>query len=232
MRTAVENLTTTATQTEQNYSATYRMAVYTFDSGFNSLSALTSSLSIVSSEVASLALEEVYKNNNLTSSNANADEDTNYDNAMTSINAAMPNPGNGTNAKGDTPQEVLFIVTDGIEDEPAPGSTLNPTSDDSGRQQYYMNANTDWCTKIKNRGIRIAIIYTQYLPVTNDGWYNNFDNSGKGLGWLQTPTDQVATALQNCASPGLYYEVTTNGDISAAMSSLFQEAVVTAHLSK
>jgi Flp pilus assembly protein TadG len=232
MRTAVENLTSTATQTEQNYSATYRMAVYTFDSGFNSLSALTSSLSTVSSEVSSLALEEVYKNNNLTSSNANADEDTNYDNAMTKINTAMPAPGNGTNAKGDTPQEVLFIVTDGIEDEPAPGTTLNPTSDDSGRQQYYMNANTDWCTKIKNRGIRIAIIYTQYLPVTNDGWYNNFDNSGKGLGWLQTPTDQVATALQSCASPGLYYEVTTNGDISSAMSSLFQEAVVTAHLSK
>ena len=94
------------------------------------------------------------------------------------------------------------------------------------------SSSTNWCTKIKNRGIRIAIIYTQYLPVTNDSWYNSFDNSGKGLGWLQTPTDQVATALQTCASPGLYYEVTTNGDISAAMSSLFQEAVVTAHLSK
>ena len=29
----------------------------------------------------------------------------------------MPNPGNGTNQTGDKPQEVLFIVTDGVEDE-------------------------------------------------------------------------------------------------------------------
>ena len=28
----------------------------------------------------------------------------------------MPDPGNGTTAQGDTPQEVLFIVTDGVED--------------------------------------------------------------------------------------------------------------------
>ena len=235
MRTAVENLTTTATQTMQNYSATYRMAVYSFDSGFNTLGTLTTSLSTVSTDAANLTLEEVYKNNWLTSSNNNSDEDTNYDNAMSNMNTTMPNPGNGTNAKGDTPQEVLFIVTDGMEDEPTPTgakSTLNPTSYTANRQQYFMNANTDWCTKIKDRGIRIAIIYTQYLPVTNDSWYNDFDGSGKGLSWLQTPTDQVATALQSCASPGLYYEVSTDGDISSAMSSLFQEAVVTAHLSK
>ena len=235
LRTAVQNLTTTAQQTMQNYSATYRMAVYSFDSGFNTLSTLSTNLSSVGSQAANLSLEEVYKNNWLTSSNNNSDEDTNYDNAMSNINTTMPNPGNGTNAQGDTPQEVLFIVTDGMEDEPTPTgakSTLNPTSYTANRQQYYMNANTDWCTKIKNRGIRIAIIYTQYLPVTNDGWYNNFDSSGNGLAWLQSPTDQVATALQNCASPGLYYEVTTDGDISAAMNALFQEAVVTAHLLK
>ena len=29
----------------------------------------------------------------------------------------MPTPGNGTNVAGDKPQEVLFFVTDGVEDE-------------------------------------------------------------------------------------------------------------------
>ena len=36
---------------------------------------------------------------------------------MNSINNLMPKPGNGTKASGDTPQEVLFFVTDGVEDE-------------------------------------------------------------------------------------------------------------------
>ena len=40
----------------------------------------------------------------------------------------------------------------------------------------------------------------------------------------------MALAAQQCASPGLYYEVTTNGDVSAALNTLFQEAIATARL--
>ena len=42
---------------------------------------------------------------------------TNYDVALNSINPTMPDPGNGSNVAGDKPQEVLFFVTDGVEDE-------------------------------------------------------------------------------------------------------------------
>ena len=42
---------------------------------------------------------------------------TNYDVALSSINATMPDPGNGSNVSGDSPQEVLFFVTDGVEDD-------------------------------------------------------------------------------------------------------------------
>lgn len=231
LSTATQNLMTTAQTTETANSATYKMAIYTFDSGFNTIGAMTKNLTTAASEAANIAVEEVYDNNNLTSSNDNSDEDTNYDNAMSSINSIMPNPGNGTNAAGDTPQEILFIVTDGVEDEPTPSgfSTINPTSDTAGRQQYLMNADTDWCINIKNRGIRIAILYTTYYPLPSNGWYTNFDGSGEGIGWFQP---NIGTQLQNCASPGLYYEVNTGGDISAALSALFQIAVSTAHLSK
>lgn len=235
LRTAVENLTTTATTTEQSYSATYKMAVYTFDSGFHTISALTSSLSTVDSEAANIALEEVYDNNNLTSSDDNDDEDTNWDNAMNSINSAMPNPGNGTNASGDTPQEVLFIVTDGVVDE---GVSSEPSLSSSygsytgSRQQSTVNPlsssgsapDTNWCTTIKNRGIRIAVLYTTYYSLgTSNSWYNTY------VAPIQA---NIGTQLESCASPGLYYEVSTGGDISAALSALFQEAVSTAHLSK
>ena len=41
---------------------------------------------------------------------------------------------------------------------------------------------------------------------------------------------KIATAAEACASPGLFYEVSTDGDISAALAHLFQEAIATARL--
>lgn len=209
--TAVQNLTTTAQTTETANKATYRMAVYTFDSSFNAVGALTASLTTVSSEAGTIGVEEVYSNNYLTSSTNNSDEDTNYDAAMSGVNSAMPKPGNGTNASGDTPQEVLFFVTDGVEDENVSG----------GRQQSLMS--TSWCTTIKNCGIRIAVLYTTYYPLPTNSWYNTY---------IASFQPNIGSQLQSCASPGLYYEVSTGGDISAALSSLFQTAVQTAHLSQ
>ena len=204
------------------------MATYSFDTGFNTVGTLTSNLSNAQTLASNLTLLEVYANNLLTSSNNNNDEDTNYDKAMSNINSTMPTPGNGTNAPGDKPQEVMFFVTDGVEDE-CQSPTLNAYTGGGCRQQYLMNSNTDWCTKIKNRGIRIAVIYTEYLPLPTNPWYVNFNGLGAGVSSFQP---KIAAQLQSCASQGLYYEVTTDGDISSALSSLFQIAVATAHLSK
>jgi hypothetical protein len=152
----------------------------------------------------------------------------------------MPNPGSGTSTKGDTPQEVLFIVTDGVVDEtvsstPTLGSSYGSYVSGS-RQQSTVNpmnssgseVDTDWCTSIKNRGIRIAVLYTEYLPLNTSGsgsnsWYTDY---------VAPIQSNIGTQLQNCASPGLYYEVTTNGDISAALADLFDLAVQSAYLSK
>lgn len=208
---AAQNLMTTAKTTETANNAVYRMATYSFDTGFSTLGTLTSNLSLAANEASNLAMLEVYSNNYLTSGNANNDEDTNYDNAMSHINSIMPNPGNGTNAQGDKPQEVMFFVTDGVEDENVNGS----------RQQSVMDPG--WCTTIKNRGIRIAVLYTTYYPLPTNSWYNTY---------IAPIQSNIGPTLQSCASPGLYYEVSTGGDISVALSSLFQTAVATAHLSQ
>lgn len=225
MTSATENLMTTAQTTEASNNAKYEMAIYTFDVNFNTYQTLTSNLSTAEASASTIQMLEVYKNNCLTSSNCNSDEDTNYNNAMSNINSTMPNPGNGTNAAGDTPQEVLFLVTDGVEDD-YQSSPINP-SGTTGREQYLMNKHGDWCTTIKNRGIRIAVLYTSYLPIPNNGWYQNFDGSGAGISSFQS---QIASNMQSCASPGLFFEVDVDGDISAAMSALFQSAVKTAYL--
>ena len=211
VQAAVKNLTTTAQTTMSQNNSVYRMAIYTFDANFNTIQALNSNLSTVQTAASNIVLLEVYKNNWLTSTKNNSDADTNYDNAMSQINTLMPKPGGGTKTAGDTPQEVLFLVTDGVEDETVSG----------GRQQSLMS--NSWCTTIKNRGIRIAVLYTTYLPLPTNSWYNTY---------IAPFQAQIGPNMQSCASPGLYFEVTTDGDITAAMNALFTLAVSTAHLTK
>ena len=207
---AVQNLMTTAQATETANNNTYKVAIYTFDVAFNLIQTLTSNLSAAQTAASNIQVLEVYSNNWLTSSNNNSDTDTNWDLAMSDINTIMPNPGGGTNTQGDTPQEVLFIVTDGVEDQMV-----------NGTRTYAMS--TTECTAIKNRGIRIAVLYTQYLPLPTNAWYNTY---------IAPIASNIAPTMQACASPGLYFEVTTDGDISSAMSALFQQAVATARLTQ
>ena len=143
--------------------------------------------------------------------NWNNDTTTNYTNAMTQINSIMPTPGSGTNQAGDTPQEVMFFVTDGVEDENVNGSRVQSLMDPS------------YCTTIKNRGIRIAVLYTTYLPLPTNSWYNTY---------IKPFQPNIGPTLQSCASPGLFFQVSTNDDISAAMITLFDTAVATAHLTQ
>ena len=77
----------------------------------NTISSLTTSLSTVSSDASAITTEIVYDNNCLTSADCNSDEDTDWDDAMNTsngINGIMPNPGNGTNAPGDTRPRSAF----------------------------------------------------------------------------------------------------------------------------
>jgi Flp pilus assembly protein TadG len=257
VRTAAQNLMITASDTMVNSNAAYQMAIYTFDVGLNTIQTLTSNMTTAQTAAGNVQLLEVCKNNYLVCGTNNNDEDTDFDQAMSKVNAIMPNPGSGTNANGDTPQEVLFIVTDGVEDA-CKTPTQNSYSGSGCREQWYMNfingpGNTydppggiDWCTTVKNRGIRIAVLYTTYVPMLappsgpmasgyNDGWYLNFDGAGSGKGIKAFDTsanDQIATSLQACASPGLFHEVQNDGDISAALTALFNAAVETAYLLK
>lgn len=157
----------------------------------------------------------------------NDDAGTNFALALYGMNQAMPTPGNGTNQAGDSPQEVLMIVTDGVDDV----SLYNGTSCNTSQQWSYTNyygsfyrcqqpVNTALCSTIKARGIRIAVLYTTYFPVTSNSWYNTT---------VAPFISQVPTNLQGCASSAsLYAEVSTDGDITAALNQLFINAVQSA----
>jgi Flp pilus assembly protein TadG len=205
LRQATQNLMTTAQSAATANNATYRAAIYTFNIGFNTITPLTSSLSVAQSQAANIDVYEVpYQN-------WSNDTITSYTNAMTQINSTMPNPGGGTKTAGDTPQEVMFFVTDGVEDQSVNGSRVQSLMDPS------------YCSTIKNRGIRIAVLYTTYLPLPTNSWYNSY---------IAPFQPNIASDLENCASPGLFFQVSTDQDISGALTQLFNVAVATAHLTK
>jgi Flp pilus assembly protein TadG len=243
LTTAIENLASTAATTAASNNAIYQLAIYTFDTnasassggfgGFgggggsggcsygsplNKIAGLTSNMTTASNDASNITMLEVYNNTGLLTSTCNdSDGDTDIDDAVTGINSIMPTPGNGTNAKGDSPQEVLFFVTDGVEDY------MN-----SGTRQISL-LNTANCTAIKNRvssgglPIRIAVLYLNYLPLPSNAFYTAN---------VEPFEPNIGTTLQSCASPGLYQEVTTDQDISAALATLFIDAVNTAHLTQ
>ena len=174
--------------------------------GLNQLMALTSNYtSGWTTASANFGVMQMYSNNNDCANAAcssgtttpGGDVATNYDDSLGKLSQTsyVPAPGNGTNQPSDTPQEVLFIVTDGVEDELSGGSRLEQAINNLGNAPFGNSSGTNWCTKIKNRGIKIAILYTDYLAVPADSWYTSH---------IAPIQSSIGPALQACASPGLF----------------------------
>jgi Flp pilus assembly protein TadG len=213
---------------------TYKAALYTFDTSLNTLATLTTPTS-AGIQVSNISLMSVLYQNCVVSTSCNTDYGTNIAGALTSLNSIMPTPGLGSNSAGDTPQEVVFLVTDGVEDKIV-STCPNATFASNNRCQQPLD--TTMCTTIKNRGIKIAILYTEYLQLINlgpsqnitDSWYMSWVNPYDGP---TSATGQIAQNLQACASPGFFSDVTTGGDISTALTNLFiKVASSTASLSQ
>lgn len=237
MAQAVANLMSTASSMEAANNNTYKVALYSFDYALNTIFAPSglpsSNLSLAASQAASqIQVLQVYDNNCLTSANCNSDTDTNFESALQALNVVMPTPGGGTANIGDTPQEVVFLVSDGVDDEYVSGPSACAgtivTYSNPAAYRCQQPFNTAWCTTIKNRGIRIAVLYTEYLQLPTNSWYNSY------IAQFNSPSasaGQIAANLQACASPGLFYDVQSGGDITAALNALFQLVVATsAHL--
>lgn len=224
VKTAVSQLTGVATQVAVDNNAKYRMGLTSFDFAFYNVWPKTANpdgtfvdadLSRVNTHVDDTTITPYYFNNWRTSSLKDGDVGTATSLAFQKALTVLPaTPGNGTNNAGDTPQAVLFLVTDGMRDEKRSGGKPEGPID------------TSYCTTVKNRGVRIAVLYTEYLPASaSDSWsINNVKTP------YLSPDDKISPALQSCASPGLYFKVTTDGDISKAMADLFRQVVATAHL--
>ena len=239
LNSGVSTLLQTASSTVQSSQFSpppqYRFSIYSMDSlwsiGLTQVMPLTTNyVSQWTTDSANFAVMEMYSNNNDCANSAcsssttspGGDVATNYDDLLGKLSQTsyIPNPGNGTNQPGDTPQEVLFIVTDGVEDEQN-GGRIQEAINDLGNAPGGNSLGTNWCTTIKNRGIKIAILYTDYLAVPANSWYEQ---------WIAPIQSDIGPALQACASPGLFYDAAIGSDLGQALAALFAAVTQTGHL--
>ncbi|WP_454883915.1 TadE/TadG family type IV pilus assembly protein [Sphingomonas oryzagri] len=231
--------------TTKGNGAKYTMTVATFDSDFHLVQGktsqdATSDVTSTQSSINGVTVPLMYANSYTMASNGtsgvyNNDTNTSYTNMGNGLSGVLALPGFGTKLPGDRPQGVIFIVTDGVRDEAVGGNVSNrwigqlerPASTMPYKQAPY-SMDPQVCETAKALGgaagsMRIAILYTSYLPLPTNSFYNS------NVAPFQA---QIAANLKACASPGLFAEVSTDGDISTALSQLFQAAVATAHITK
>ena len=88
------------------------------------------------------------------------------------------------------------------------------------------------CTALKNRGIKIAVLYTTYLALPTNGWYVAYIDPFNQGPYSPSVNSKIAQNMESCASPGLYFEVSPTDGISEAMTALFNKVVQEARITK
>jgi len=200
VRQATQQLMDNAAATEV-FTDQFRMAIYTFSDSLVKISDLTANLSQAKATANAIDIKLI------PSAGYNNDQYTDLDTVLPQINTAIPAPGTGYSSA--TPQKWLFFVSDGVADESLGGTRrIKPVT-------------LSQCTDIKNRGVQIAVLYTTYYPLPTNAFYNSYVAP-----WIATNSP----TLQQCATPGFFFEVSPNQGVSAAMQALFQKAVAQARL--
>jgi Flp pilus assembly protein TadG len=158
-----------------------------------------------------------------TNTNANLGSGgTHIDNALTDINTIITAVGDGS-ASNNT-QPFIFLVTDGAQDPQT--KTLNTSGGWAGSNHATVIDPTQQCQTIKSRGIIISVLYIPYQPIQNP----NASFAGNEDGYANTNIASIPASLQGCASPNFFFTANSPADITTALNAMFNQALVTAHI--
>jgi Flp pilus assembly protein TadG len=201
-------------QDTQTVASQFRVAAYTFgktaqDAKLYKVSDLSDNLKGVGSATTGIQLMSIpYQN-------YNSDQLTSFDAALKGISTEITGlVGQGTSNVDR--QKVVFFVADGVGDSYKPIGCTSPKGASGGR--CIEPIDTTYCALLKARGIKIAVLYTSYLPLPDNSFYNT---------WVAPFSGTISSKMQECASPGFYFAVSPTDGIADAMKALFLKIVST-----
>ena len=150
--------------------------------------------------------------------------DTDYSRELTAFNALLPLNGSGASVL--TPQNYVFLITDGLSD------ASDPPTCGSNNCHPTQAFNPSDCTLIKLKAT-VGTIYTTYNPIYNEnnpakGPEGNYNN-------LVVPfVNQISNNLKACSSDASKYafEAQDGPGINSAMRSLFASTLQNARLTQ
>ena len=148
---------------------------------------------------------------------------THFENAFPQMNAIIPPSGGGTVGTGSSPTNTkpfVFLVTDGAQN-------FQTCCNFSGSNSATVMASgtSSPCKPLRDRGITVAVLYIPYEPIQNPTTiFNNEDNVANAN------IANIPASLQSCASPNFFFQATSTSQIAAALAAMFNQALVTAHL--
>ncbi|MGK6311874.1 TadE/TadG family type IV pilus assembly protein [Neorhizobium sp. DT-125] len=187
----------------------FRMAVYTFgekaeDTRLLEVSSLTDNLAAAKSKASLIDLMSIpYQN-------YDDDQQTNFDRALKDIGEKMGAPGTGLSAA--SPEKIVFFVSDGVGDSAKPYGCTKELKGSRCQEPIDTRA----CKALKDKGYKIAVLYTTYLPLPTDKWWKR---------WISPFQDEIGPRMQECATPGYFFEVSPSQGITEAMNTLFLKIV-------
>jgi hypothetical protein len=206
----IDRIVNAAAVNEQYRVASYSFGKYALEPGYriDKLASLTLDMTSAGNATEDVAL-------------MTTDHDWFNDNALTSFDVALTaigkeisgNGGSGSSAAD--PEKIVYFVTDGVADHLKPGGKCAGTWE-GNKGRCHEPINTTYCKALKDRKIKIAVLYTTYVPLDGDGtWDKYIKNVFAG---------RIASSLRECASPELFFEVGPDDDMEAAMVKLFIQA--------
>jgi Flp pilus assembly protein TadG len=148
---------------------------------------------------------------------------THFENAFPQMNTTIPPLGGGAVGDGSSSTNTkpfVFLLTDGAQNFQTCCSFSGSNS-----ATVMPSGTSSPCQALKSRGITVAVLYIPYEPIQNPTTiYSNED----GVANANIPN--IPPSLTSCASPNFFFQATSTTQIAAALAAMFNQALVTAHL--
>jgi Flp pilus assembly protein TadG len=143
---------------------------------------------------------------------------THFENAFPKMNTTIATVGNGSTSTNTKP--FVFLVTDGTQNN----QTCCGFTGNNGATVMPMGA-TSYCKPLKDRGITISVLYIPYQTIQNPTHvFNNEDYVANAN------IPNIEPSLKDCSSPGFYFSASTPQGITDALTKMFNQALMTAHI--